>query len=356
MKSMRFIKIFITTLAACIIAVGLFAFLLDPFYHYHAPIWGTKTYLYNAVYQTPGAAKNLTYDSVITGTSMTENFDGNWFDDELGWNTLKLSYSGARTNDLSAILGEIYESQNKVKHIVMDMDDYQLRENSTTAYVERPSYLYDSNPFNDVNYLFNTDVLIAAEGRVLDTFFHKESNMKTAYIWHDNATYSAQAVMDACRNVKGMLLAENHATPVESDYYVENAMDNVANITPYMEEHPETEFIIYFPPYSMLFWERSILRNDLRAQLTMYDSVIGKLLSYENVRVFYFHDDEDEIYNLGNYRDEVHYSGTTNRRMFECFVNGEHEVTLKTYKEHLENMREIAEKYDYDAIWVTDQN
>ena len=58
----------------------------------------------DAVYQTPGAAKNLEYTDVLMGTSMTENFHTGWFDEELGWHTMKLSYSGARSNDLKAIL------------------------------------------------------------------------------------------------------------------------------------------------------------------------------------------------------------------------------------------------------------
>lgn len=91
----------------CMGILGGFVWFVDPFYHYHEPFLNMPVVLDNAVYQTAGAAKNLTYNSAIIGTSMTENMHTSWFDDEMGWTTMKLSYSGARSNDLQAIFGEI---------------------------------------------------------------------------------------------------------------------------------------------------------------------------------------------------------------------------------------------------------
>ena len=57
---------------------GLVAF-VDPFYHYHDATKGFEANMDNAIYQTPGAADHFTYDSVIVGSSMTENFHESWF-------------------------------------------------------------------------------------------------------------------------------------------------------------------------------------------------------------------------------------------------------------------------------------
>ena len=112
-----FIKL-IKYMLGIMIAGIFFVWLIDPFYHYHTPIGKVPIVLDTAVYQTAGAAKNLEYDSAIVGTSMTENFHTSWFDEVLGWNTMKLSYSGARSSDLEAIFGEISERKEPIKNIL----------------------------------------------------------------------------------------------------------------------------------------------------------------------------------------------------------------------------------------------
>lgn len=62
---------------------------------------------------------------------------------ELGWDTLKLSYSGARTDDLKAILEQIYSREESLQNIVIDVNTYQLTVPAWTAYVARPEYLYN---------------------------------------------------------------------------------------------------------------------------------------------------------------------------------------------------------------------
>ena len=91
MSAKKFVRNFIIFfLCICILLTGI-VFIADPLFQYHKP-WLTETpYLYNSVYQAPGLARNTTYDSVLLGTSMTENFQTDWFDRELGWNTVKLT-------------------------------------------------------------------------------------------------------------------------------------------------------------------------------------------------------------------------------------------------------------------------
>ncbi|MCF0186610.1 MAG: hypothetical protein HUJ98_09020 [Bacteroidaceae bacterium] len=103
----RFFKQFIVTTLGLLMFIAAFVVVVDPFYHYHQPWFGLKPYFYEEVYQTPGIIRNWEFDSVLLGTSMTENFKASWFK-EHGCNTVKLSYSGGRTKDFNTILKEIY--------------------------------------------------------------------------------------------------------------------------------------------------------------------------------------------------------------------------------------------------------
>lgn len=60
--------------AAAVLIFILSIFAIDPMFHYHAPLKFLSYPLVNERYQNNGIVKHFDYDSVITGTSMTENF------------------------------------------------------------------------------------------------------------------------------------------------------------------------------------------------------------------------------------------------------------------------------------------
>ena len=74
---------------------------------------------------------------------------------------------------------------------------------------------------------------------------------------------------------------------------------------PFVEEHPETEFYFFFPPYSILYWHNVMQDNSLNATMAQYRYVADRLLQYDNVHLFYFQNME-EVTDLNNYADYSH--------------------------------------------------
>lgn len=326
----------------------------DPFYQYHKPWLGMPVMLENAVYQTPGAARNLDYTDAIVGTSMTENFHTSWFDEEMGWNTMKLSYSGARTDDLKAIFSQIFSREEPVYHIFMDINTYQLTSPSWTAYVERPEYLYDRNIFNDFPYLINWDVIVDSWGRIVDGIMGKADNIDTAYTWEDPELFGAQKAMKEVEAIRVQLLAAYTSGETKGQVLqdlLSACQDNLDNIVPFIRDNPDTEFIIFFPPYSMLSWEQKVLNKDLENMLQVYYFTMDKLLEYPNVALYDFQNEWDIITNLDNYRDDAHHRPEYNRYIFECIKNGEKRVTKENMEEKIRDMYEFAQSYDYAGMW-----
>lgn len=345
----EFIK-FVLILLAVFGCVGTIGVVLDPFYQYHVPCLGMPVILDNAVYQTPGAARNLEYTDVIVGTSMTENFHTSWFDEELGWNTMKLSYSGARSSDLNAIFSSIFSREEPVGHVFMDINDYQLTSPSWTAYVERPEYLYDTRISNDYLYIYNKDVLTDGWERVLDGLKGVESNIDMAYTWEEETLFGAELTLDSARETREALLhASEDITPLEQKLAV--CQENLDNIIPFIEQNPDTEFIVYFPPYSMLYWEQIVLKGNLEDTMEIYRYAISRFLEHENVSVYYFHREEEIITELENYRDVCHHRPEYNRYIFDCIKQGERRVTVENLDNVVQDMYEFARDYNYEMYW-----
>lgn len=348
------------TLGTAALLIGFIVW-TDPCYHYHAPCFDMPVILDNAVYQTAGAAKNLEYDSAIVGTSMTENMHTSWFDEELGWNTMKLSYSGARTNDLQAIFEQMDQKEGELKHVVMDINAYQLTSPAWTSYVERPEYLYDDKWFNDYKYVYNHDILVLGAARLAAWITGVEDNIDTAYTWEDPQLFGKEQALKASEDTRLQLIGSR---TVDEDLYavagttsdllaerLQTCQDNLDNILPFIEEHPETEFWIMIPPYSMLYWEQEVLKGSLEDMIAVYAYAIKSLLSYENVRIYYFQDEQDIITNLDNYRDSAHHSPEYNRYMFDCMKEDKNLLTEQNYRQELENMYNFAKDYPYEELW-----
>lgn len=345
----EFIK-FVVILLAVFGCVGAAGFVLDPFFQYHVPCLGMPVILENAVYQTPGAARNLEYTDVIVGTSMTENFHTSWFDEELGWNTVKLSYSGARSSDLNAVFSSIFSRDEPVEHVFMDINDYQLTSPSWTAYVERPEYLYDTRLSNDYLYIYNKDVLACGWERMLDGLEGVESNIDTAYTWEDEALFGAELALNSTRDTReGLLRGSADITPLEQKLII--CEENLDNIIPFVEQNPDTEFIVYFPPYSMLYWEQMVLQGNLEDIMEIYRYAAGRLLEYGNVSVYYFQQEEEIITNLENYRDVCHHRPEYNRYIFDCIKREEKRLTPENLDSVIQDMYEFAQNYDYEVYW-----
>ena len=80
MKSKTFSLLSLFLTLALLLVAGVTVWIVDPFYQYHKPLADLQPLVNRAEYQNVGMARHLDYDSVITGSSMTENFRASWFD------------------------------------------------------------------------------------------------------------------------------------------------------------------------------------------------------------------------------------------------------------------------------------
>lgn len=334
-------------LALCAGAV----YYVDPFFHYHAPLEGFPYVVDNQLTQNPGMAEHMEYDSVILGSSMTVNFETDWFLELMDLNTLKLSYSSAYPKDISNILEKVYkpyeDGRNKdIKDVFLGLDIVTYSGDINETKYPLPKYLYDDNPINDINYLINKDVLLNYVMRpIVDP---EPTDLSHVYAsWWTDEYYNEEWVL---MNHDAILTMES--VEMDPDSFLEPIKANLeANICPYIEEHSETEFVIFFPPYSILFWNDVIMGNRLEATLNAYRCVANKLKDYQNVSMYFFPCYEEVVTDLNNYADYTHYHPSVNRYMTECFVDGEYKIDadndIEVYIERLTNM---INGYDFTPI------
>ena len=337
-----------------LLLAALLVIYVDPFFHYHKPLKGFPYLVDNQLSQNPGMARNMDYDSVILGSSMTVNFQTTWFGELMGLQTIKLSYSSAYPKDQANIMEIIFDSaKNKrkspVKTVFLGVDVITYTGGGEETKYPIPEYLYDDNLFNDIHYVLNKDVLLNYVLRPLAD--PDPTDLSNVYAsWWTEEYYSEDWVL---HNYISPEQVEERADP---DAFVSAARENLArNICPFIEEHPETEFVVFFPPYSILFWNDVQRENHLDATIETYRYLSNRMNEYDNVKVYFFPDQEEIICDLNNYADYSHYHPRYNRYMAECFANGSCLVAKegqpgKKIDEYLEHMRKIAVEFDYGKL------
>jgi hypothetical protein len=350
-SSLKVLTAFLSTAIALLLVIAILVVTVDPFFHYHKPIEGFPYIVDNQLSQNPGMAVNMVYDSAIVGSSMTVNFNTGDFANVMGLNTLKLSYSGALPRDDYNILSFVYDEDsyarqtNDVKAIFMVIDPNVMTADINATKYELPEYLYDDNYINDISYLFNKDVLFQY---ILKPIIQRQgTDLATVYYsWWTPEYYNEQWVMP------NYVPAEKVDDVTDRDAYIEATKLNLeTNILPFIEEHKETTFYIFFAPYSVLYWYDVMQENHLDATLYQVEYIAGRLLECENVRLFDFMDNEEIITDINNYADEIHYKPEFNSWMVQCFNDGNQEIFEGDIEKDMQHLKDIVTTYDYDSLF-----
>ncbi len=347
-------KLFCLLLLLLILALASITALVvyvDPFFHYHAPLPGFPYIVDNQLSQNPGMASNMDYNGCIIGSSMTVNFDTDDFKEILGYDTVKLSYSGAYPKDDYNILSIVFDETTAARKsrdmgaVFFAMDIPTMTADTEETKYPIPEHLYDDNIFNDVKYVLNKDVLLQYIMRPV--IQGKGSDLSEIYAsWWTPDYYNIQWVM------------HTYEEPEKSDviYTADDVLPATKanlekNILPFVEQHPKTQFYFFFPPYSILYWHNLQQEGFYEAAFAQYQYVAERLLEYDNVHLFYFQT-MDEVTDLNNYADYSHYKPEINRFMVECFGNGSYQInSAKEMEQALKNMRTIVTNFDYDELF-----
>lgn len=340
-----FVKSFFKRILIIMCIIAAFVILIDPFFHYHKPWFGLKAVLTDKEYQCIGTLHTFDYDSLIVGSSVAENYYNGWFNEGFDCNAIKAIRSYGATADLCYLLDAAYEN-HELKYVFYSMDTASLAADPTPTYelTGCPMYLYNKNIFDDVEYLFNKGVLFEKIPYMAANTFIGDYDENDSYNWAQWKEFNQDMAL-------GLYIRTARIAPMKEKNYYQDMLDaNIELIAAQIEAHPDTQYKIFFPAYSMLWWDNLYRSGDLEAYLYNMEQTMGSLLQYENVEMFYFQDEEEIITNLDNYMDTLHFSPEINEYMANQIIEGNDPVTLANYKETIAGMRTLAYRITEELI------
>lgn len=323
---------------------------IDPFFHYHAPLEGLAYPLTLQRYQNDGIVKHFSYDGLITGTSLTENFKASEFDSLFGTNSVKVCYSGGTYEEITANLQAALKANPRIRYVLYGLDEWNLYggKDLILADGEYPTYLYDDNWANDVQYLLNKEILCSNTLPVLD---HTRKNGLTTS-FDDYSSWEFPSGKEV------VLSGYNRAQKTESvtvftEEMARTMTENLENnILALAKAHPDTQFLFFFPPYSILNWDAHVQEGILDMHIDAMTLASELLTGAENIRLYSFYTDYDLCTDFDNYRDIVHYHSGINSLLLQRMARDEYRLIRDNYRQHWEEVRQFYSTYDYEAIFA----
>ena len=301
----RFIKGYFVKVFVLLAAVSLVVIMADPFYHYHEPVSPLKKILDTPEYQCVGSVENFTYDSIILGSSVAENYNNRLFNEKFDCNVIKAIQHSGTTKDLLFYLDKAYDN-HELRYVFYSLDLAALTDDAINVTKKNmPLYLFNDNPFDDVKYLWNKDVLFEKiPYMVAQSMAGYDEDL--SYNWAKYKTFSKET---ALANYSKPEKQEEKEPTQEQKKIVEG---NVKSIASFVESHPETIYYFIYPPYSELWWEGVTLEGqrplyEYASKLSM--DILGQ---HSNVKINNFQNEIDIITNLDLYMDPIHFSGDIN--------------------------------------------
>lgn len=326
-------------------------YVIDPLQFYRKAFYAPD-YSDQQRYQNPGLAKNYDYDTVIIGSSMSENHIPSYVNQKLDVKTLKLSIMGSSIKE-QQMIATLAIKTGKVKNMIWVIDYFGLRGDPDRVredYGPFPYHLYDKNPLNDMKYLLNIDTL--------DQVFHvmkvfagieerKNPELDKLNTWSDKYSYNRELVLrDWEKWSKG--------GPVNSgEYELVNVKQNIdQNILSVVKKYPEVNFYLYYPPYSILqhrfYYDKNpvLFDNELKSKRYIFEQV-GEL---PNVKIFDFQDEKKWTFELNNYKDLAHHNGRLNLLIIDAIAKDKYRVKKNNLEEGLNSLKRQVETLDISKL------
>lgn len=356
-------------------------FLIGLIYHYDPMQIFHKSYITKDLHlhgnmrqQAAGIINNFEFDSIIIGTSMLENTSSFEASKLLGGNFVNISLSGSDFYERNFVLSYALKKKD-IKKVIYSLDSVYVeqRKGHPRYALETFDYLYDKNSFNDFevywnekfykciitfskesncigtkktleypnNWINSKDNQIRFGG--LDNWFNAKNNnqIKSAF---SSIVENSKKIK---KNEKVSLDGIEEKIKKSKEYIDEFLLKNVSN-------YPNTEFIMFFPPYSRVnyaMWKQQNLpKYEIHKAVISY--LTQKSSEYKNLKIYGF-EDNDFLDDISNYKDLSHYHQSINSMMLNNFKNN---IGLLT-KDSVDSYIKISEDkaLNYNVFEISDK-
>ena len=342
MNAKTFFKRTILITLAIFLLPASIVVIFDPFFVLHKPFIhkdigfdGTDRYQNAGLINSYLADLDEQIDTIIIGTSMSQNLPVSVLQNEHGVNALKLTLAAGKPKELAMLLNKALNT-GQVKHVVWEIftayasDDPNLTHQASPL----PEFLYNENVFDNWRYIFNNDVVEEA----LKTGIGKKKKRKSLeqlYTWENKEQFDKFSAPENIKRLKAKLAG---VEPIQNQY--RGAPLDFPNIKqhvlPFLKHNKDIRFSLYFPPVSFYAYAAQG-HQKFWTQMKMREFLLEQTEELENISIFGF-DHKNWGADSSNYMDTNHYSPSISLKIMQSIAEGKNTRKAETYKNEINHI------------------
>lgn len=360
-------------LSAVILLTCQFAalMLVDPLRLFHKPWIRDDYFIRELRFQAAGIIRNTEFDSIILGSSMAANFSPREASRLWDAQFVNISPDGSWLSERSIILNFAL-AQKRLKNVIISLDGFhEYGKHQPSFSATNYDYLYNENRMDDLKtylnlkyakFLLCRNIIVSSDALCKTT-----KDLETVAEWASfkinskrfgglnkwfelkNNGQIKQAIMNIVEDARAIktgtaeiLNKEDYSKQVRGeqlsfDHYVIH----------YIKENPDTQFYLYFPPYSRM--SKALLKKTRPGEYNQYIErmryVVSAIERYPNAKTYGF--DHLEFTNdIANYKDPSHHHPRFNSAVLRWMKSNDHELTGHNIETYITTVSELAKNYD----------
>jgi len=305
---------------------------------------GETALFINERYELAGLIRRQDYTDIVIGTSSVANFRASWFTQATGRKTLKVTFPDGRLSEFDTALDLAFRTHGELDTVYFCLDPTVLIREEQVS--ELPEYLYNDNPLDDIEFYLNGES-VALAVKSLAWQEGSKVTLDNAYVWSDSFEFNRETALESYQR------PPDSGAQLPADAFLGAARRNMDVVCGWMEEHPDTQFVVWFPPFSILFWDKMLREGKADAMLEAVEYACLRMMDYDNAAVHSFLHDIDDISNLAYYTDHIHCSEWLSYWEAEMLTQGKWRFNRDNCPMRLEELRDYIKAYDFEALFAS---
>lgn len=358
-------------LGASLIVLSIAAalnFIVDPLQLFRRAAFYAPMYSSDSRMQNAGLIRSQDFDTVLMGTSLAIHYKQSDIDRIFGGRSLKLSMTGSNSHEQSFAIAAALNRHPK--RVIWEIDDWIFHDApEIDADIYFPPNLYRRNAAGVAGYLLS-GAMVRESLWLLARSAEPVAKLAARLAPDVQPKFSIVGVDDinvlppgydvaALYNVKRAVSSFSTITDLQHRSYLADGADHDAMVRNFerdamgiIAKHPDVQFDIYFPPYSILQWVamRDVSPATLKIVYDFTAYASRRLSQLPNVALHDFRDVGEVTHDLGNYSDVIHHSPAVDLQVLSWLADGKYLVDRAAPTASLDRLRAQVESYKVKDI------
>ena len=164
--------------------------------------------------------------------------------------------------------------------------------------------------------------------------------------WHDLFPFGRKTV---CPNGINPYRPETqeHLSEAEKEVLRQNITRNVTDLA---DAHPEAQFLYFYTPDSIAWWNEIAGKGLLEKQLEAEQEATRLIVSHPNIQLYSLNLRSDIITDLNHYKDNQHYADWINSLLLRYMKEGTCRITPDNCEAYLKQETDFFRTFDYTSL------